>query len=199
MASNLQILVRADTGEARAQLALVNADYRQMSRSLADLAKAAIASGSGVTDAMRQMAAGTEAARAEVAKLKAEMSQGNAGFFSRLNEGIKAPLEGLAQLKSSLRETAEFAGAAFAVDEIRDFAKEMAEAGEKALNTSFVLGISIRQVAELQGVFTLAGGSAEDAQRTFERPGVSVEQAITQIPTVRRPAVFKTSGFRSTK
>ena len=82
-------------------------------------------------------------------------------------------------LHSSLRETAEIAGAAFAIDKVKEFAVSMAEMGEKALNTSFALNITIKQLAELQGVFTLAGGNADDAQRTFERLGVSVQDALT--------------------
>lgn len=166
---------------------------QQLGRSLRAAAADARAGGAGVTDGMRQIATQLEAARAESAKLNNEMKN-SSGAFGSLNKAIREPLEGLAMMKSSLRETAELAGAVFAVEEMKKFAIEMAELGEKALNTSFALAISLKDLAQLQGVFVLAGGSADDAQRTFERLGRSVHEALVS-PNSEARRAFENLGI----
>jgi hypothetical protein len=179
--SNLAISVRADTSEARAQLALVQSEVRGLGRSLAQAANDARGSdlGAAVTAQMRQLATQIEAGRAEIARLNAQLKETATGGFARFNNAIKAPLEDIAILRSSLRETAELAGALFVVDKIREFTTAMGELGERTVNMAAAVGTTPHEFSALSGALRLAGGDAETAGRTLERIGKNIEEAIT--------------------
>jgi hypothetical protein len=106
-------------------------------------------------------------------------------------KGLQAPFDAL---RDSLGRVLEATGRAFAADSIKEFATGMAELGEGALNTGFALGLSVRQVGELQGEFVLAGADADEAQRAIVRLGSSVQQAL-QDPTGAAAAAFKNLGI----
>jgi hypothetical protein len=96
--------------------------------------------------------------------------------FANMTGAIREPLDALAMMKSSLRETAEVAGLVYAVDKLKEFATEMAELGERTLNSAYLLGQSVGSYTQLAGAFTLVGGNADEAQRTLERLALSVQR-----------------------
>jgi hypothetical protein len=132
-------------------------------------------------------------------KITAETAGATSGIqqvtqgFEGLAEAIRGPAELLGTFSSRLREGLELAGITYAIDKFREFGTEMAEIGERALNTGYALGLTTHQVGELQGMFTLAGGSADEAQRALERLGLSVQQAL-QDPTGTAATNFKNLG-----
>ena len=99
----------------------------------------------------------------------------NEGFAS-MGESVRVPLDALAMLKSSLRETAEIAGAVFAIDELKEFTEKMSELGERTLNSAYILGQSVEDYAKLSGAFRIFGGDIDAAQRTLERLALSVQR-----------------------
>jgi hypothetical protein len=106
-------------------------------------------------------------------------------------EGLRAPFD---SLKAGLARAFEAAGVAIALGKLREFGAEMAEIGERALNTGSALGLTVRQVGELQGMFTLAGGDADMAQRSIERLGLSLRQSLEN-PTGMAATAFKNLGI----
>lgn len=173
---NLSLVVNASTAEMRAELALADRDVKSLGRSLRQLS----ADAEGVTDPMRQVSAQLEAARAEAARLRTEIGESMNSSFERMNKAIKEPLEGLAMLGSSLRETAELAGAMFIVDKVREFGRSMLEAGENAVNMGQATGMSAHQFSLLSQALQLGGGKAEDVARTISHLGTSLQMALTQ-------------------
>lgn len=172
---NLSLVVNASTAEMRAELALADRDVKSLGRSLRQLS----ADAEGVTDPMRQVSAQLEAARAEAARLRTEIGESMNSSFERMNKAIKEPLEGLAMLGSSLRETAELAGAMFIVDKVREFGRSMLEAGENAVNMGQATGMSAHQFSLLSQALQLGGGKAEDVARTISHLGTSLQEALT--------------------
>jgi hypothetical protein len=114
---------------------------------------------------------------AETAGATAGIEQVKEGLAG-LAEAVRGPAELIGTFSSRMREGLELAGITYAIDKLRDFGTEMAEIGERALNTGYALGLTARQVGELQGMFTLAGGNADEAQRSLERLGLSVQRAL---------------------
>jgi hypothetical protein len=190
----VEVRIGAQTADLRAQLAIAERGVQQLGRSLREAADDARSSGSGVTDAMRRIAAELEAARASSANLGKELKDSLATPFAALTNKIREPLEAVRNFNASLSELAELAAAAFAVEKIADFSKEMAEAGEHALNTGFALGLTTDRLAELQALFVLAGGDADEATRSMERLGLSVQKALQQ-PTGEAATAFKNLGI----
>jgi hypothetical protein len=114
--------------------------------------------------------------------------------FAGLAEAIRGPAELLGTFASRLREGLELAGITYAIDEFKEFGAEMAEIGERALNTGYLLGLTTRQVGELQSMFTRAGGNADEVQRALERLGLSVQQSL-QDRTGAAATAFKNLGI----
>jgi hypothetical protein len=114
--------------------------------------------------------------------------------FQQLSEAIRPPLDSLAMFKSSLRETAEVAGAAFAVDTIKEFITHNAELGERMRNAAAAVGTAAVGFADLSAALQAAGGDAETAQRTLERLGRNVSEALNQ-PTSQAAAGFRAVGI----
>jgi hypothetical protein len=115
---------------------------------------------------------GIEQVKAESQSLVQVLNEG----FASIGESVRIPLDALAMMKSSLRETAEIAGAVFAIDELKEFTEKMAELGERTLNSAYILGQSVEDYAKLSGAFRIFGGDIDTAQRTLERLALSVQR-----------------------
>jgi hypothetical protein len=104
-------------------------------------------------------------------------------------QGLTEPLRGV---RDNLGEVAEAFVAAFAIEKIADFVKEMAELGEQAIRTSEMLGMTVEQVTALQGASKLTGGNADQMTSMLERlsrtMAMAAEGGKTQI------AAFKEAG-----
>src|ERR1700674_39522 len=185
----LTITIGADASQLRAQLAVAQSEMRATTRELNSLANTARRAGDDLSFAkVGQAASHFNAVTGEVARLRQQIEGLHAPSrslaetlnhsFGQISAKVREPLDALAMMRSGLRQTVEVAGAAFAVREIAEFAEKMGELGEKTRNTAFILGLSVKEVGELSGMATLAGGDLDTMQRTLERLGRSVQQAL---------------------
>jgi hypothetical protein len=181
MANNLSISVRADTAEARAQLALVQSDIKSLGSALRQAANDARSAGIGdaITPQLQSLAAQFEEARAKSAELGKTLSGEVESAFGRLNAAIREVSEPLAMMSSGLRETAEIAGVMFAVDKMREYINSMGELGERTVNMAAAVGTTPHEFSLLSNALALAGGDAETASTTLERLGRNMEEALT--------------------
>src|SRR6202521_1235151 len=185
----LTITIGADASQLRAQLAVAQSEMRATTRELNSLANTARRAGDDLSFAkVGQAASHFNAVTGEVARLRQQIEGLHAPSrslaetlnhsFGQISAKVREPLDALAMMRSGLRQTVKVAGAAFAVREIAEFAEKMGELGEKTRNTAFILGLSVKEVGELSGVATLAGRDLDTMQRTVERLGRSVQQAL---------------------
>ena len=119
----------------------------------------------------------------------AEAATGIKGVNEAL-EGVAAPIRGAA---AGFKEMAEVAGVAFVVERVSEFAKEMAELGERTLNAAAALELSVPRYAQLASVLQLAGADAETARRALERLAVSIVEA-TRDPASKAAVAFRNVG-----
>src|SRR5215471_8660657 len=92
---------------------------------------------------------------------------------------VREPLDALAMMRSSLRETAEIAGAAFAIEEIKRFVEHMAELGEKTVNTAAAIGMSAEEFSALSGAMRVLTGNSEISAFAILHLGLAMEEALT--------------------
>lgn len=105
-------------------------------------------------------------------------------------QGLTEPLRGV---RDNLGEVAEAFIAAFAVEKIADFVKEMAELGEQAVRTSEMLGMTTEQVTDLQFAAAVTGGSAHGMTVALER--LSRSMANAQNAASMEHAAFQALGI----
>jgi hypothetical protein len=202
MADNLSVSVTADTSELRAQLALAQADLRAFAAETRKLASDIRGGGdaSGVLRGQLEQIAGQfNHAKSEVSALTAALREHKAAHEETASgiKGVTAALETLASPVSSavagFRDMAEVLGVAFAVEKIAEFAKEMAELGERTVNMAAAVGTTPEKFAELSAEMRLAGGNADTAGRTLERLGKNISLALAS-PTSEQARAFKALG-----
>jgi len=120
--------------------------------------------------------AGYLAGAQEVKSATMSLVQDLNAAFAHSAEAIRLPLDALAMMKSSLRETAEVAGVVFAFEKLKEFAESMAELGEKTLNSAYILGLSVEEYARLSGAIRIFGGDADAVQRPLERLALNIQR-----------------------
>jgi hypothetical protein len=118
--------------------------------------------------------------------------------FAHMGEGIRIPLDALAMMKSSLRETAEVAGIVYAVDKLKELTSWMAEVGEHAVNMGAALGMSAEQFQQLNEAMGLVGASGDDLVRAERMLSRVAEEAIAQ-PISHVADAFKALGIDATQ
>lgn len=101
-------------------------------------------------------------------------------------ESLRAPVD---EFVSGLGGLAEALGAAFVVEQIREFSKEMAELGERTLNLAAAVGTTPEQFSALAATMQIAGADAETAARTMEILARNVGKALAN------PASDSASAF----
>jgi hypothetical protein len=82
-----------------------------------------------------------------------------------------------APLAATIGGLREFAEVAFVVERVAEFARNMAELGERTLNASAAVGLSVPRYAQLASALQLAGADAQTAERALERLAVSLVEA----------------------
>ena len=105
-------------------------------------------------------------------------------------QSIRAPIDMLA---GAFTELAEVAGAAFVVERIADFAKEISEASLSTLNLAHAIGLSADDMDTFQEAMTAMGGSAAMAGRVIERLEHNMSTALV-VPTSQRGAGLDRDG-----
>lgn len=193
---NLSVSVTADTSELRASLALAQADLRAFGAETRKLATD-IRSGGDATGVLRsqfeQVASQLAAAKSNVTDLTGALREHKTGIDS-VNDALKGSVAPLTAAIGGFKEMAEFLGVAFAVERIGEFAKSMAELGEKTLNSAAAVGLSVEDFSRLNVAMTTAGGDADAAQRTIERLGHNMQSALAQ-PTGQAAKAFRDLGI----
>src|SRR6516164_1564101 len=90
-------------------------------------------------------------------------------------------IEGVKEQLSGLREFAEGLGdqlkELFAIREIVEFVKSMAELGEQTERTALMLGITTEKVGELSGIAALTGSNMDAMTMTMERMSLNVQRS----------------------
>ena len=89
-------------------------------------------------------------------------------------EGVKEQLEGLKGFAEGMTEQLK---ELFAIREIVEFIKSMAELGEQTERTALMLGITVESVGQLSGVAALTGGNMEALAMTMERMSLNVQRS----------------------
>ena len=89
-------------------------------------------------------------------------------------QGLSEPIRGV---RDNLGELADAFIAAFAIEKVADFVKEIAELGEQAERTSAMLGLTVEQVTDLQYASAVTGTSNEGMTRALEQ----LEKAMSDV------------------
>jgi hypothetical protein len=146
---------------------------------------------------LEQIAGQFNNAKSEVTGLTAALRDHKTGL-----EGVKDSIGGMVSpitgAIGGLREIAEAAGVAFVVERIAAFASEMAELGERTLNASAALGLSVPRYAQLASALQLAGADAQTAERALERLAVSLVEA-TGNSASKAAVAFRNIGVSQTE
>ena len=106
-------------------------------------------------------------------------------------QSIRAPIDMLA---GAFTELAEVAGAAFVVERIADFAKEISEASLSTLNLAHAIGLSADDMDTFQEAMTAMGGSADMAGRVLERLEHNMSLALV-VPTSQAARALTAMGI----
>ena len=121
----------------------LNATMQAMSRQMAE--------------AMDKMAASTKKVGEGIKHLSEESEAGFRGIIMGVHEGV----ESFNAFKASLAEIGEVYMAAFAVERIVDWSKEMGEAAEKTKHTAETFGMTVPQVEGLSAAAAASGMSVD--------------------------------------
>ena len=96
------------------------------------------------------------------------------GELTHAIEGVKEQLEGLRGFAEGLTERLK---EMFAIHEIVEFVKAMAELGERTERSAAILGTSAETIVELQGIAKATGTSFESLQMGIERFSLNVQHS----------------------
>lgn len=196
MADNLQISITADASKLRADLAVAQSQVRSFAAEMRRAADAARISGDN--SGLQKLAGSVLQAESAVKRLKDELrGSGSAPIAESMTESFRV-LPGFIlrarESVGSLKEGLEAAAAAFAVERVAEWAKSMAEAGERAINTAQAVGLPLQKFLDLAGAMRLAGGDADMAGRALTLLHEKLQQAV-EAPNSRQMDAFARLGF----
>ena len=187
MASNLSIAVRADTAEARAQLALVQADVKALGTALRQAAADARSGGGiGANDNLRQAAGQFEEARAKASALTKELNgaatEGSllARSFANVKEEVERARSPIDTFRQGMAGILEVTGAAFAFEKISEWVEEITEGAERTKILAESLGTSSERLSEFQNISLLAGGESQNLIRIVTQLGHQLELGLNK-------------------
>jgi hypothetical protein len=176
MANNIAVSITADVADLQVKRAIMSAELKAATKDLNAFAKEAASTGS--TDALRAgMLASAEAAekaRVNIAKVNAELKATAAEAIpatEHITHGFESVSVSVGEMGVHLRETvgvigemreammafAEAAIAAFALEQIAEFAKKMGETAEQTKHLSETFGLTVPQIQGLQSAAALTG------------------------------------------
>ena len=221
MANNLTVGITADVAGLTAKLAIAKADVQATSKTLNELARQSTAAGVASKELEADiLAAGGAAAKAaaefaRLAKEKKSMLAGGGGHgheeSSSMFAGIKEGLASITEGKAAIMEFGEAMIAAFALEKIMEWGKELGEAAEKTKHLAETFGMSIPQIQGLQaaasatgipietltkamGIFDKnminAAGGTGTAVQAFKAIGLSAADGKSQMDMLQRITSF---------
>ena len=150
---DVEVRIGVDASAVAPGAATTKASIQSIADSVATLAAQSAAQTKAITAGFDQMAAASSRVQKQI---KADVEEEEAsllGLISTVHEGV----ESFNEFKASLSEIAEVYLAAFAVERVVDFAKEMGEAGEQTEHTAQRLGMATGQVQQLSAAFIEMG------------------------------------------
>lgn len=197
MANNIAVAITADVADLTAKRAIMSAELKAATVDLNSFAKAAAAAGGS-----QQLGAGMLAAGESVARLKTQLrgldadlkAAGTAadGAFGQLTvaaAGASGSLKEMRDVGLEVRESFRGLGealiAAFAIHEIADFAKGMADTAEQTQHTAETFGLATEEVQRLRAEATGLG--------------VPLDALVTAMQRVDRSLVTAREGSKQTK
>ncbi len=202
MANNVAVSITADVADLQVKRALMSSELKAATKDLNDFAKQARQG--GMTEELRagmvQAAEAAGKARAQIAAVDAEVRKlgedsKEGGLFAGLKEGLES-IKGGAESISGFREAIAGVGeallAAFAVERLTEWARQMGEAGEKTEHTAQILGTSVGAVQQLNAAFVLMGVDADKGLLGIEKLDKSF--ALARQGSAEQVAAFKALG-----
>ena len=188
MADDVYVSFGGDTGPLEAAAAVARAEINSLTREMRELAaeivKTGAAADSDLAQRLNALGAQFSQAKAHSAELKEELGkltpkgeEEPASFVERMVGSLQGALAPVAELRAGLGEMTEIVAGAFAVEQIVEFVKSMGELGEQTERASQILGLSTRQVGELQFAFAATGTDASNLDQTVGRFEVSLAKA----------------------
>ena len=121
---------------------------------------------------MQSVAAQLTSAKEAAAEANSEIKKGGEGTHEAAEEGLL----GLGALGESLKSIAEIAGVGFGAEK-SEWASEVTEAAEQVERDAAKLGVSLRQVQELQALSALTGSDYQELATIFERLQLALAKA----------------------
>ena len=182
MAADIYLAFGADTGQMEAGLAAAQAAVRataaEMRTLASEMVKTGAATDSELGNRLAELGSKLADAKEHVTGFKEELkgTEGE-GFIGGMVEKVKGFLAPLNEAKMGLAELTEVIAAAFAVEKIVEFIKQMGELGEATMRSSRILGLTPQQVGELNYALEASGVKLEDVQRALARWQVGLAQA----------------------
>jgi hypothetical protein len=168
MANNIAVSITADVADLQVKRAIMSAELKAATKDLNAFAKEAASTGS--TDALRAgMLASAEAAekaRVNIAKVNAELkaikpiTHGFESVFVAVGEmgvHLRETVGVIGEMREAMMAFSEAAIAAFALEQIAEFAKKMGETAEQTKHLSETFGLTVPQVQGLQAAAALTG------------------------------------------
>jgi len=142
------------TEQATGEISGLSESIQQLSASMQSMS-------AQMVEAMGSMKAAIESTRVEVKHLEEEEERGLKAMAMSVHEGV----ESFNQFKLGLKEIAEVWMAAFAVERIEEWSKEIGEAAEKIKHLSEQFGMSTNEVQGFQAVAVATGVSIDTITR----------------------------------
>jgi hypothetical protein len=108
-------------------------------------------------------------------------------------ESVKGAAESVVKLREAVSEIGEVLIAAFAVEQLHEFAEKMGETAEKALHTAETFGLTVGEVQKMNAEAALFGVPAEAMTTAMQRLDKSF--ATAKQGGVQQAAAFKQLGI----
>ena len=110
--------------------------------------------------------------------------EGESGFAGFV-EALKAPIESIESMKATLAGFAELLLAAFAVEKIKEFVDETAEAAERIERQAEAFGVEVEAIQRLSAEAKLAGLNGDGVVRSLERLQMQLARGGPNSPLAR--------------
>ncbi len=170
MANNIAVSITADVADLTAKMAQAKATMADASKSMMAAARAVNAGDDSEQAAAHLLATSdayakaSNAAKLYATELKDIRKETEAkGLFAPITEG----LESMTKAREAAMAFGEAIAAAFALEKIVDWTKEMGEAAEKTAHLAETFGMTVPQVQGLEAAATMTGMSMDTLTRAM--------------------------------
>jgi hypothetical protein len=175
MSNNIAVSITADVADLQVKRAILSSEMRAATADLTAFAKTARTSGMtdqlkagmlGAADAAAKAKTQISALDTEVKKLRVDSETGG---FAKIADSVKGAVAPLTEFREALSGLGEAMIAAFAVERIGEFIKQMGEAAEQTLHTAETFGLAVGEVQRMNAQAALFGVPAEAMTTALQR------------------------------